>query len=178
MMKFDGKVLIIGYGSVARCTLPILLEHVRIPLGNITVIDFENKVSALMEWTSQGIGYQQLRITPDNIDSVLSEHLSPGGLLIDLSWNLDTCTLLKWCHEHDVLFVNTSLEVWDSVARDRIQRSGREIALQQTDTPAGNDQGLGCRSDLGHRPWCQSRSDIPLRETSPHRHFRESDRRK
>ena len=43
MMKFDGKVLIIGFGAVARCTLPILLKHVDIPLNNITVIDFENR---------------------------------------------------------------------------------------------------------------------------------------
>jgi len=114
MMKFEGKVLIIGYGSVARCTLPILLKHVKIPYGNITIIDFENKASALKEWTKKGIKYCRQRITPENIESVLSEHLSPGGLLIDLAWNLDTYTIIGWCHEHNVLFVNTSLEVWDS----------------------------------------------------------------
>lgn len=26
-IRFDGKVLMIGYGAVAHCTLPILLKH-------------------------------------------------------------------------------------------------------------------------------------------------------
>ena len=64
MMKFDGKVLIIGYGSVARCTLPILLKHVEIPYGNITIIDFENKAPALKEWTSKGIRYRHHEDNP------------------------------------------------------------------------------------------------------------------
>jgi homospermidine synthase len=115
MMKFAGKVLIIGYGSVARCTLPILLEHVEVPFENITIIDFEDKDSALEDWTFKGIGYRHTRINIENLDSILSEHLSPGGLLIDLAWNLDTSALIKWCHEHEVLFVNTSVEVWDSL---------------------------------------------------------------
>ena len=42
-IKFNGKILIIGYGSVAQCTLPVLLEHLDVPREKITVIDFENK---------------------------------------------------------------------------------------------------------------------------------------
>ncbi|MFA5314287.1 MAG: saccharopine dehydrogenase C-terminal domain-containing protein, partial [Methanomassiliicoccales archaeon] len=156
MMKFDGKVLIIGYGSVARCTLPILLKHLEIPYGNITIIDFEDKASALVEWTSHGIVYQQRRITPENIDSVLSEHLSPGGLLIDLSWNLDTCTLIRWCHEHEVLFVNTSLEVWDSISdiesKGPVEKSlySRQIRLREL--TKGWDDGVTSVIDHGANP--------------------------
>ncbi|MDD5189337.1 MAG: saccharopine dehydrogenase NADP-binding domain-containing protein, partial [Methanoregula sp.] len=42
-LEFKNKVLIIGYGAVSKCTLPILLRHVTIPLENITIIDFKNK---------------------------------------------------------------------------------------------------------------------------------------
>ena len=42
-MDFKNKVLIIGYGAVSKCTLPILLRHVNIPLENITIIDFKDK---------------------------------------------------------------------------------------------------------------------------------------
>jgi homospermidine synthase len=79
MLRFDNKVLIIGYGSVAMCTLPILLKHVRIPYENITIIDFEDKSSSLTEWTQKGIRYRQQRITPESLDSILSEHLPPAG---------------------------------------------------------------------------------------------------
>ena len=37
--KFDRKVLIIGYGSVAQCTLPVFLNALDVPLPNVTIID-------------------------------------------------------------------------------------------------------------------------------------------
>lgn len=156
MVKFDGKVLIIGYGSVARCTLPILLKHVDIPYENITIIDFEDKSSALKGWTSKGITYLQQRITPENIDSVLSEHLSPGGLLIDLSWNLDTCTIVRWCHEHEVLFINTSLEVWDSKGeievKDPVEKSLYWRQMRLRELTKGWDDGVTAVIDHGANP--------------------------
>src|SRR3989338_2233719 len=114
MIEFNKKVLIIGYGSVSQCTLPILLKHIKIPYENITIIDFEDKKEALKEWTSKGIRYFQRKVTPEELDHVLSDYLEPHGLLIDLAWNIDCCEIVKWCHEHEVLYANTSVEVWDS----------------------------------------------------------------
>jgi homospermidine synthase len=113
-MDFRKKVLILGYGAVAKCTLPILLQHVKIPYEHITILDFEEKETDLAPWRKKGIRYFRRRITPENLDSVLSEYLSPGGLLIDLAWNIDCCEVVSWCHDHEVLYVNTSVEVWDS----------------------------------------------------------------
>jgi homospermidine synthase len=113
-MEFRNKVLIIGYGSVSQCTLPILLKHIQIPLGNITIIDFEDKSGQLKPWTSKGIKYFQEKITPENMGEVLSKYLSKGSLLIDLAWNIDCCEIVQWCHNHEVFYVNTSVEVWDS----------------------------------------------------------------
>ena len=54
MIKFNKKVVFVGYGAVAQCTLPILLKHVKVPAKNITVIDFEDRSAALKPWTGQG----------------------------------------------------------------------------------------------------------------------------
>ena len=62
-MKFENKVLMLGYGSVAKCTLPILMKHVRIPYQNMTIIDFEDKENALKKWTDKGIKFVQKKIT-------------------------------------------------------------------------------------------------------------------
>jgi homospermidine synthase len=136
-MEFNNKVLIIGYGSVSKCTLPILLKEVLIPYENITIIDFEDKSKELSAWTEQGIKYVQRRITPEEMDHILSEYLSPGGLLIDLAWNIDCCEIVKWCHDHEVLYVNTSVEVWDSYAErfttDPVEKSlyARQMKLRE-----------------------------------------------
>ena len=112
-MNFDKRVLILGYGAVSRCTIPILLRHIKIPPKNITVIDFEDKKKDFRKYSRMGITFHKVKVTPRNINTVLSRYLSPGGLLIDLAWNIDCCEILKWCHKNDVLYVNTSTEIWD-----------------------------------------------------------------
>jgi homospermidine synthase len=113
-MEFKKKVLIIGYGAVSQCTLPILLKHIKIPYENITIIDFEDKSKLLEKWTKKGIKYFKRKITPEELDHILSDYLTPGSLLIDLAWNIDCCDIVKWCHNNNVLYTNASVEVWDS----------------------------------------------------------------
>jgi homospermidine synthase len=116
MLNFKNKVLIIGYGSVSRCALPILMKHVRIPYKNITIIDFADKREELKSWTRKGISYFQEKITPINISQVLAKYVSAGGLIIDLAWNISCNDMLTWCHDNKVLYVNTSVEEWDPYA--------------------------------------------------------------
>jgi homospermidine synthase len=39
--------------------------------------------------------------------------VGPGDIIVDVSWNVETFDLLAWCGEHDVRYLNTSLEEWD-----------------------------------------------------------------
>jgi homospermidine synthase len=41
MFEFPNRILFVGFGAVARCTLPILLKHIRVDPRNITIINFE-----------------------------------------------------------------------------------------------------------------------------------------
>lgn len=112
-MEFNKKVLVVGYGSVSRCTLPILLKHIKIPYENLTIIDFEDKSEALKPWTDKGVKYLRHKITRENLREILFQHLEKGGLLIDLAWNIDTTEMIRWCHHNEVLYVNTSVEEWE-----------------------------------------------------------------
>lgn len=116
MIQFKNRVLMIGYGSVGKCTLPILLRHIRVPYKNITVIDFVDKREELKPWIKKGIRYFQERIAPINVARTLSKHVSAGGLIIDLAWNIDTLDMLSWAHDNQVHYVNTSVEEWDPYA--------------------------------------------------------------
>ena len=113
MIEFNKKVVFVGYGAVAQCTLPILLKYVKVPCRNITVLDFENRREALRPWTARGVKFVQKRVTRDNLGSLLGKYLGAGDVLIDLAWNIGACEILQWCHDHGVLYVNTSVELWD-----------------------------------------------------------------
>ncbi|HNW93396.1 MAG TPA: saccharopine dehydrogenase C-terminal domain-containing protein, partial [bacterium] len=89
---------------------------VDMPAANITVIDFEDKSKELREFTLQGVNFVRERVTKENLGSTLGKYVGKGDLLIDLAWNIDCCELLQWCHDHDVLYINTSIELWDPYA--------------------------------------------------------------
>jgi homospermidine synthase len=116
MLAFKDKVLIIGYGSVSKCTLPILFKHAKIPYKNVTVIDFADKKKELKPWTDKGVRYFQEKITPINMAQSLSKYAPSGSLIIDLAWNIACTDMITWCHENKVLYVNTSVEEWDPYA--------------------------------------------------------------
>lgn len=116
MVEFGGRILMVGFGSVAQCTLPILLRELRISPKQITVMDFENKRKYLAPYIAQGVRFVRDRITPENLGTLLGKHLKNGDVLIDLAWNIDCCEILQWCHDRGVLYINTSLELWDPYA--------------------------------------------------------------
>jgi len=122
MARFDGKVLVIGYGSVSRCTLPLLLKHLRMPKKNVTVIDFADLGEAPAEIVRLGCNFVRDRITHDNLGSKLDEYVGKGDIIVDLAWNIDTGELLEWCHQRGVRYVNTSIEVWDPYENAEAQR--------------------------------------------------------
>ncbi len=113
MIEFSRNILMLGFGSVAQCTLPILEQLINVPLKNVTVMDFEDKSGLLKSWMEKGVTFVRDRVTKENMGALLGKHLKAGDLLIDLAWNIEACEILTWCHEQGVLYINTSVELWD-----------------------------------------------------------------
>ena len=113
MIEFNKKILFVGYGAVAECTLPILFKHLKVPAKNVTVMDFEDRAAKLAPWTALGVRFVRDRVEQGNLAAILGKYLSAGDVLIDLAWNIDALVILQWCHDHGVLYINTSTEVWD-----------------------------------------------------------------
>jgi homospermidine synthase len=116
MLAFSNRILFVGFGAVARCTLPILLEHIRVDPRKITVLEFDPNEEALRPWLEQGVTFVKDRVTAENMGSLLEKHVAAGDLLIDLAWNIDCCEIVQWCHDRGVLYINTSVELWDPYA--------------------------------------------------------------
>ncbi|MCS5617001.1 MAG: saccharopine dehydrogenase NADP-binding domain-containing protein [Planctomycetota bacterium] len=113
MLPFPQRILFVGFGFVARCTLPILLRHIRIAPEQITILEFEPDEEAIRPWTDKGVNFVRARVERDNLGDLLGRHLAAGDLLLDLAWNIDCCEIVQWCHDHGVLYLNTSVELWD-----------------------------------------------------------------
>ena len=107
------RVLILGCGSVAQCTLPLLIRDLEIAPQRITIVDVLDNRARVADSIAAGVTYQQDQVTPENIDAFLSARVAPGDVLLDLAWNIDNPTILQWCRDHGVRYLNTSVEVWD-----------------------------------------------------------------
>jgi len=116
MPTFAHRIVFVGFGAVARCTLPILLRLVEVDPKRITIIEFDPDEAVLRPWIERGVTLVKARVAEDNLGSLLGAHLSAGDLLIDLAWNIDCGEILQWCHDRGVLYVNTSVELWDPYA--------------------------------------------------------------
>ena len=110
--RFTNKVLVLGAGSVSQSVLPLLIEHL-VDAPQITIMDQRDNRSRVQTTLDKGATYIQDQITRENIDSQLSKYLKAGDFLLDLAWNIDANTILQWCHDHGVLYLNTSVEEWD-----------------------------------------------------------------
>lgn len=113
MIDFGGKIVFLGCGSVAQCTLAMLPAFIKVPPSKITIIDFVDNRKKIPDLIAKGAHYVIEKVTPQNYAHILKTHLSSGDLLIDLVWNVETVALVDWCHSHGVLYLNTSVEVWD-----------------------------------------------------------------
>lgn len=116
-IDFDGRILVLGCGSVSQCTVPLILKHIHCPPERITVMDMVDNREKIADAIAAGVNYRIGQITPENYNEVLSELLDEGDLFVDLSWNIDTVTIVDWCHHRGVRYINTSVEEWDPYSK-------------------------------------------------------------
>lgn len=112
-MKFDGKLLVIGCGSVSQCAIPLILKHIEMPAKKITIMDFVDNRSRIKDALDKGVNYTMERVTAENYAQLLGKYVGPGDMIIDLAWNIDCIAIVDWCRQNQVLYCNTSVEEWD-----------------------------------------------------------------
>ena len=113
MRREPSRVLVLGCGSVAQATVPLLVRDLGIDPTRITIVDFVDNRARVADVLAQGVRYEQDRITPENLDAFLAARVGDGDLLLDVAWNIDNPTILQWCRDHGVRYLNTSVELWN-----------------------------------------------------------------
>ncbi len=152
------RVVILGCGSVAQCLLPLLLDHFNLEPSSVTVLEGRENRERIATSLARGVRYQQFEITAENLDATLEAHLGDGDLLIDLAWNIGLTELLDWCREHNVRYLNTSVEVWnpyhDPATTSPQERTlyWRHMALRRQIASWGSNDGPSAVVEHGANP--------------------------
>ena len=113
-MSFQGRILMLGYGAVARCAFPLVHKILKPLPSAVTVMDFEHFTPDIVKSvTDVGCKYVKDRLTEANYQQLLPKYLKSGDVLCDLAWNTGCPDLLQWCEAHNVKYINTAVEEWD-----------------------------------------------------------------
>jgi len=107
------RVLVLGCGSVAQCVIPLLVRDLKLEPSSITIVDFVDNRHRVASAIASGVKYEIDQVTQENLDAFLAARVSAGDILLDLAWNIDCTTILEWCHDHGVRYLNTSVELWN-----------------------------------------------------------------
>jgi len=157
-MIFNGKVLVIGCGSVAQCAIPLIPKILGVPHQNVTIIDFVDNKHRVRDCLKKGMTYKIERITPENYSVRLKEYVGSGDMIIDLAWNIETIVMLQWCRDNGVLYVNTSVEEWDPY-KDKVRKDptkytlyARQMEIREMIKKWGDNDGPTAIVDHGANP--------------------------
>jgi homospermidine synthase len=107
---FSGRLLMVGYGSIGRGVLPLLLRHIAIEPSELTIIC----PSAAAREAAKQFGVAVLReaLTEENFRQCLEAQLKPGDFLLNLSVEVSSQALLAFCQAHQILYLDTCTEPW------------------------------------------------------------------
>ena len=123
-IEFKKNVLLIGFGAVGRCFLPLLFKKLRVAPARVTVIDMADPGDALRPWLAKGVSFKKMRITPRNLKRTLAICLNPGDLVVDLSRDIDCFAMLDGARARGAFYINASIEGWPQEPAEAAGRRG------------------------------------------------------
>jgi homospermidine synthase len=109
-VKFAGKIVMVGFGSIGQGILPLILRHIGTSSDRITIVTAEDKGHS--EAQEFGVNFVKHALTPENYRKVLEPLLGAGDFLLNLSVDVSSVALIQLARERGALYLDTCIEPW------------------------------------------------------------------
>ena len=143
-----GPIVMIGFGSIGKGTLPLIERHFTYDAKRVTVIDPEDKDRGILD--ERGIRFIKEKVTRDNIEDLLRPLLSEGGgqpFIVNLSVEVSSVAIMRLANETGALYVDTVAEPWPGFYGDA------SLSVSQRSNYALREGVLDLKRELGpHGP--------------------------
>jgi homospermidine synthase len=138
-VAFPGRLIFVGFGSIGQGVLPLILRHVGIQAGQITIVSADDAGAGVA--AEYGVKFVRHTLTRENFKNVLDPLVGRGDFLLNLSVDVSSIALIKFCWEKGSLYLDTCIEPWPGGYTDptvspsrRTNYALREEALALRDT--------------------------------------------
>jgi homospermidine synthase len=111
--EITGPIVMIGFGSIGRGTLPLIERHFTYDKSRFVVIAPDDDNRALLD--ERGIRFIQEALTPENYKTILEPLLTAGGgqgFCVNLSCDTGSRDLMEFCSSLGALYIDTVNEPW------------------------------------------------------------------
>jgi homospermidine synthase len=118
--EIDGPLVMIGFGSIGRGTLPLIERHFKFDRSRFVVIDPDDRDRAILD--KHGIRFIHQGLSPDRYRHLLEPLLTAGegrGFCVNLSVDTSSLDIMRLCRELGTLYIDTVVEPWPGFYYDR-----------------------------------------------------------
>lgn len=139
----SGRLVMLGFGSIAQASLPLLLRHLDLPPERIEIITADDNGVEIAR--AYGVGHRILPLTEHNYREVLEPLIVPGSFVLNLSVGLSSTALIEFCRARGALYLDTCIQRWPGDdpfgLRTQSERSNyalrEEVLALRGERPAG-----------------------------------------
>ena len=160
--RITGPIVMIGFGSIGKGTLPLIERHFEFDPDRFVVIDPNDSDRKLLD--DRGVRFVHEGLTRENYRDVLTKYLTAGsgqGFCVNLSVDTSSLDLMRHCRELGALYVDTVVEPWPGFYYDkslgndaRTNYALRETVLaERRKNPGGSTAVSCCGANPGMVSW-------------------------
>jgi homospermidine synthase len=150
--EITGPIVMIGFGSIGRGTLPLIERHFKFDKARMVVIDPNDADRKLLD--ERGIAFVKEAVTRKNYKELLTPLLTKGegqGFCVNLSVDTSSLDLMKLCRKLGVLYIDTVVEPWLGFYFDeklgnaaRTNYALRETVREEKNRKPGGTSAISC----------------------------------
>lgn len=111
--KITGPIVMIGFGSIGKGTLPLIERHFEYDKSRFVIIDPEDADRAIAD--QHGVRFIHQAVTKEDYRHLLTPLLTQGGgqgFCVNLSVDTSSLAIMELCRELGALYVDTVVEPW------------------------------------------------------------------
>ncbi len=116
--SFPGRLVMLGFGAIGQCSLPMLLDLFDLPADRYLVAAKDEVPQRFAPFARRGVPFLRRTITRENLARVMAEVARPGDLVLNLTVAVDSIAIADWCHRNGVGYVDTAIEPWEDAGQD------------------------------------------------------------
>jgi homospermidine synthase len=109
-VRFGGRLVMVGFGSIGQGVLPLILRHIDMPKDRIVIVTAEPRGRDVA--AEYGIEFVETALTRANYREVLTARLNKGDFLLNLSVDVSSVAMIELANARGAFYLDTCIEPW------------------------------------------------------------------